>query len=79
MIMPSCAPGLGSDRGEDEAAARGEGVPGQHRQPSHPAEAHALLRARPSTARRAGVHSGSQFNVDSLASKGKEITYGGVH
>ena len=60
VIMPSCAPGLGSDRGEDEAAARGEGVPGQHRQPGHPAEAHALLRARPSTARGAGV----QFNVE---------------
>lgn len=46
MMMLSvlcCAVGLGSDCGEDEATTRGEGVPSQHRQPSHAAEAHALV------------------------------------
>ncbi len=49
-MTPSCVVGLGSDRREDEAAARGEGVPSQHHQSSHPAETHALLWACPSTA-----------------------------
>lgn len=43
MMTLSCVVGLGSDCREDEAVARGEGVPSQHYQSSHPAETHALL------------------------------------
>lgn len=54
VTMLSCGVGVGSDRREDKAAARGEGVPSQHHQSCHPAETHALLRACPSAVSRTG-------------------------